>query len=64
MRKVNKFMKKRILSRFGILKELFRFLWENKLWWMIPIVVVFILLGIFIYLAQSSAVVPFIYALF
>jgi len=57
-------MKKRILSRFGILKELFRFLWENKLWWMIPIVVVFILLGIFIYLAQSSAVVPFIYALF
>ncbi|MCD6080353.1 MAG: hypothetical protein J7J54_02730 [Candidatus Omnitrophica bacterium] len=57
-------MKKRILSRFGILKELFRFLWENKLWWMIPIVVVFVLLGIFIYLAQSSAVVPFIYALF
>ncbi|MDP8233330.1 MAG: DUF5989 family protein [Candidatus Saelkia tenebricola] len=29
-----------------------------------PIVIIFILLGLFIWLAQSSAVVPFIYALF
>jgi hypothetical protein len=57
-------MKKRVFLNFAILKELFRFLWQNKLWWMIPIVIVFVLLGIFIWLAQSSAVVPFIYALF
>ncbi|MDP8252900.1 MAG: DUF5989 family protein [Candidatus Kaelpia aquatica] len=55
---------KKIASKLGVVKELFSFLWANKLWWMTPIVVIFLLLGLFIWLAQSSAVVPFIYALF
>ena len=55
---------KRIIKKLGILKELFSFLWRNKLWWMIPMIIVFILLGILIWFAQSSAVVPFIYTLF
>ncbi len=54
----------RIVSRFSILKELMAFLWENKLWWMIPLVVVFVLLGLLIIFTQSSAVLPFIYTLF
>lgn len=61
-------MKKRfwikLILRIAVIKDLFSFLWQNKLWWMMPIVVVFILLGILIWLSQSSAVVPFIYALF
>ena len=55
---------KRLISKLNILKELFSFLWENKLWWMAPIVVIFVFLGIIIWFAQSPAVVPFIYALF
>jgi len=55
---------KNISSKLNVIKELFSFLWKNKLWWMMPIIIIFILLGLFIWLAQSSAVVPFIYALF
>ena len=41
-----------------------RFLWQRKLWWMIPIVVVLLLFGFLIFFTQSSAVAPFIYTLF
>ncbi len=53
-----------IKRRAKILGELFRFLWQRKLWWMIPIVVVLLLLGLLIFFTQSSAVAPFIYTLF
>lgn len=59
---------KRILTtlsgRAGILKELFAFLWENRLWWMIPFVLVLALVGVLIVFAQTSPVAPFMYALF
>jgi hypothetical protein len=41
-----------------------QFLWERKLWWMMPMVAVLLLLGILIIFAQSSAIAPFIYTLF
>jgi LPS O-antigen subunit length determinant protein (WzzB/FepE family) len=53
-----------VKGRTKILVELFRFLWQRKLWWMIPIVTVLLLLGLLIFFTQSSAVAPFIYALF
>jgi hypothetical protein len=52
------------LLRFGILGELFHFLWARKLWWLIPMVLTLILLGILLIFAQGSVVGPFIYALF
>lgn len=55
---------KKMFARVSILKELFSFLWQNKLWWMMPIILIFIVLGILIVFCQSSAVVPFIYTLF
>jgi hypothetical protein len=55
---------KKIKSNLSIIRELLAFLWQNKLWWMIPMVVIFILLGFFIIFTQSAAVVPFIYTLF
>ncbi|MFH1782711.1 MAG: DUF5989 family protein [Candidatus Omnitrophota bacterium] len=51
-------------KRLNIIKELFTFFWERKLWWMIPIVVVLLLFGLLIFFTQSSAVAPFIYTLF
>ena len=53
-----------IKGRAKILGELFKFLWERKLWWIIPIVVVLLLLCLLIFFTQSSAVAPFIYTLF
>ena len=41
-----------------------KFLWARKLWWMVPMVLVFLLFGALMFAAQSSAVAPFIYTLF
>ncbi len=57
-------MIKNILARFSVIRELFGFFWEKKLWWMIPMLIVLLALGLLIIFAQSSAVVPFIYVLF
>ncbi|NCO32613.1 MAG: hypothetical protein AUJ92_14840 [Armatimonadetes bacterium CG2_30_59_28] len=53
----------RTRTKLGIIGELFRFLMARKLWWMIPLIVVLILFGVLIILAQSSAIAPFIYPL-
>ncbi|MBU0549436.1 MAG: DUF5989 family protein [Candidatus Omnitrophota bacterium] len=55
---------RRAKSNLSIIRELLTFFWQNKLWWMIPMIVVFLLLGFFIIFTQSAAVVPFIYTLF
>ena len=60
-------MKKTILrarAKFGIVGELFSFLWEQKLWWMIPMMSVFVLFGLLLAFTQGSALAPFIYTLF
>ncbi|MGH9463738.1 MAG: DUF5989 family protein [Vicinamibacteria bacterium] len=50
--------------KLGIMHELLAFLWERKLWWMMPMVLTLLLFGMLIIFAQSSAVAPFIYTLF
>jgi hypothetical protein len=47
-----------------LLKDLWGFMRERKKFWLGPIVVVMILLGALIVLAQGSAIAPFIYTLF
>jgi Family of unknown function (DUF5989) len=51
-------------ERFGIAGELMSFLWQRKLWWLIPMVFVLLLFGGLMVTAQSSALGPFIYTLF
>jgi hypothetical protein len=48
----------------SLLGEFFQFLKTEKKYWLAPIVVVFVLLGLLIIFSQSSAVAPFIYTLF
>ncbi len=50
--------------KMGILKELWGFMKERKKWWLLPIVIVLVLLGLLIVLTEGSAVAPFIYTLF
>ncbi len=55
---------KSFISKLGILGELLVFLWQRKLWWLIPMIVVLVLFGLLLIFTQSSAVAPFIYTLF
>jgi hypothetical protein len=45
-------------------QELLAFVWRGKTWWLAPIVVVILLLSFLVVFLQTSAVAPFIYALF
>jgi len=51
-------------GKFGIAKEFLFFLKQEKKWWLIPLVVIFMLIGLFIIFAESSALAPFLYPLF
>ena len=53
-----------ILTRLGIIGELIAFLWQRKLWWLIPMILVIVLFGVLLIFAQGSAIAPFIYTLF
>lgn len=47
-----------------LFKDLFAFMRERKKYWLLPVVVILVLLGGLIVLAQGSAIAPFIYTLF
>jgi len=46
------------------LKELWAFLGERKKFWLLPIIIVMLLIGGLLVLAQGSALAPFIYTIF
>lgn len=49
---------------FELLKDFTGFMGQRKKYWLAPIVIVLVLLGVLIVFAQGSAVAPFIYTLF
>jgi hypothetical protein len=51
-------------SKFSILGELWDFMRIRKKWWLGPIVIVLLLLGLLVVFTQGSALAPFIYTLF
>jgi hypothetical protein len=53
-----------LTNRAGVAGELLAFMWARKLWWLMPMVVLLLALGLLIGFAQSSAIAPFIYTLF
>lgn len=44
--------------------EFFNFMKKRKKYWLIPIFIVFILLGALVFLTKGTAVAPFVYTLF
>jgi len=48
----------------NVLGDFYRFIKIRKKYWLIPIVLMLLLVGLLIALGQSSALSPFIYALF
>jgi hypothetical protein len=55
---------KNLSIKLGIVKDLFGFLWDRKLWWLIPVVFVILVVMAVLFFAQATGVAPFIYALF
>ena len=50
-------------NKLGIAGELLSFLWAQKLWWMIPLVVMLLMLAALIAFASATSLGPFIYPL-
>ena len=52
------------MSKVAILAEFWEFLRYSKKYWLAPIVVVLVLVGLLLVVGQGSALAPFIYTLF
>jgi Family of unknown function (DUF5989) len=52
------------MNRAAIIREFFEFLRERKRWWIAPILIFMVLLGVLLIFASSSTLAPFIYSLF
>ena len=50
-------------TKIGVFGELLSYLWQRKLWWLIPIVVILVLLSVLLAIG-GTGVAPFIYTLF
>jgi len=47
-----------------LLKDLWDFMKERQKFWLAPIIIVLLLLGMLVVFVQGSAIAPFIYTLF
>ena len=50
-------------SQGGVISEFWSFLRDNRKWWLVPMLVVLLLLGVLVVLA-GSGLAPFIYTMF
>ena len=51
-------------AKLSILGEFWSFLRVRKKWWLAPIVILLLTVGLILVLAEGSALAPFIYSLF
>jgi hypothetical protein len=47
-----------------LLRDLWKYLMQNKKWWLAPLIITLLLVGFLLFLAASTALSPFIYSLF
>jgi len=52
------------MSHTGITRELWSFLKVRRKWWLLPIILVMLLVGMLLVFAQGSVLAPFIYTVF
>jgi hypothetical protein len=52
------------MTKLSILIELWHFMRVRKKWWLLPIVMIIVLLGLILVFAQTSPLAPFIYTVF
>ena len=52
------------VRRLGVVGDLLAFLWRQRLWWMIPILLALVVVALLVLLGSNPAVAPFVYVLF
>jgi hypothetical protein len=52
------------MNRAGIGGELWNYLKARRKWWLLPIILVLLLVGMLLVFAQGSVLAPFIYTIF
>ena len=52
------------MERFALLSEFLFFIRYRKTWWLLPVVVALLVIGVAVVVAEGSALAPFIYPLF
>ena len=52
------------MGKLQIITEYFQFLRQQKKWWMLPIVMLLLVLGLLVLFTQGSPLAPFIYTIF
>jgi hypothetical protein len=53
-----------MVTNMGVAGELLMFLWQRKMWWLIPMVTILLMFALFLVFASASGIAPFIYTLF
>ena len=53
-----------MLTNAGVVGEVLTLLWKRRRWWLIPMVAVLLIFGLFLIFATASGIAPFIYTLF
>ena len=46
------------------LRDIWKYLLQNKKWWLLPLIITLFLVGFLLIVAASSALSPFLYSLF
>jgi beta-lactamase regulating signal transducer with metallopeptidase domain len=54
---------RQLAIRSATVAEVFSFLWQRKLWWLIPLALLMLVMGILFLLVQVSSVAPGMYPL-
>ena len=49
---------------FQLLRDLVIFAKENRMWWLLPIIICIVLIGALAVFAETSVLAPWIYAMF
>jgi len=52
------------MSKLRLVGDFWQFLRVRKKWWLAPIIITLVLVGALLVVTESSALAPFIYALF
>jgi len=52
------------MGKLALLRDFWEFLRVRKKWWLLPIIMALLLIGVLLVVTESSALAPFIYALF
>jgi len=54
----------KISGRLSVIGRLFKYLWANKMWWLIPMVAILAVGGVILMLAHTTPLGVFIYTIF